>query len=220
MTRELLALTMSGLMAGGCSHLTEAPSPHTRYIAKTNLRLPFEGEWYVIQGGRTVAENYHAAYPEVRFAFDFVMVQAFSTHRGQGLANSDYYCFGAVLLVPGSGTVIKVDDGHPDSDPGKKDEAHPKGNHVVIDHGNDEFSFLAHFKQGTITVKVGDRVVAGQVLGLCGNSGNTSEPHLHYQLHNEAGECLPARFRNYFADGVEVGAGEPVRGQRVRHHSE
>ena len=218
--RIILFVTAISLAAAGCSHLKEALTPHMGYIAKTSLRLPFEGEWYVIQGGRTVAENYHAAYADVRFAVDFVKVEGYSTHRGQGHVNSDYYCFGEPVLAPAPGTVIIADDGHPDNDPGKVDKAHPKGNHVVIDHGNDEFSFLAHFKQGTIVVKAGDRVDAGQELGRCGNSGMTSEPHVHFQLHNKAGECLPALFRNYIAGGVEVEAGEPVRGQRIRHRAE
>jgi hypothetical protein len=215
----LLALVWAG-GPGGCRHLKEAPSPYEGYSTKTVLHLPFEGEWYVIQGGRTVAENYHAAYPEVRFACDFVRVKDYSTHQGDGRANPDYYCFTAAVVAPGPGTLTVAEDGHPDCKPGQQDKAHPKGNHVIIDHGNGELSFLAHFRNGTIAVKVGDRVVAGQKLGQCGNSGNTSEPHLHYQLQNQAGECLPAQFTNYLADGVTINAGEPFRGQRVRASAE
>jgi murein DD-endopeptidase MepM/ murein hydrolase activator NlpD len=61
----------------------------------------------------------------------------------------------------------------------------PKGNYVIIDHGNGEYSFLAHLKKGSMVVAVGDSLKSGQFIGLCGNSGNSSEPHLHYHLQNK-----------------------------------
>jgi murein DD-endopeptidase MepM/ murein hydrolase activator NlpD len=95
----------------------------------------------------------------------------------------------------------------------------PLGNYVVIDHQNGEYSFLAHLKQGSVAVQVGVRVEPGDLLGLCGNSGNSSEPHLHYHLQNApgfpGGQGLPAQFQSYTADGVMVERGEPVRGQVV-----
>jgi murein DD-endopeptidase MepM/ murein hydrolase activator NlpD len=84
------------------------------------------------------------------------------------------------------------------------------------DHQNGEYYFMAHFKKGTITVKAGDKVATGQILGNCGNSENTSEPHLHYQLQNQAGECLTAQFHNYVVDGVAMESDELVRGQQIR----
>ena len=94
------------------------------------------------------------------------------------------------------------------------------GNQVVIDHGHAEFSFLAHLQQGSVAVQPGQSVAPGDTLGLCGNSGNSSEPHLHYHLQDSgefgAGEGKPAQFRNYTADGEWVEVGEPVQGQRIR----
>jgi murein DD-endopeptidase MepM/ murein hydrolase activator NlpD len=58
------------------------------------------------------------------------------------------------------------------------------GNAVIIQHRENEFSILAHLKLDSIKVKVGDKVTRGQPIGLCGNSGNSSEPHLHYHLQN------------------------------------
>jgi len=58
------------------------------------------------------------------------------------------------------------------------------GNAVFIQHRENEVSVLAHLKLGSIKVKVGDKLKAGQLIGLCGNSGNSSEPHLHYHLQN------------------------------------
>lgn len=117
--------------------------------------------------------------------------------------------------------MAEATDGLSDNKPGVMDRDHPTGNHVILDHGNGEFSFLAHLKQGSVAVKVGDRVKPGDKLGLCGNSGNTSEPHLHYHLQTTAkfgaGEGLPAQFLNYIADGKEVARGEPVQGQTIRN---
>jgi murein DD-endopeptidase MepM/ murein hydrolase activator NlpD len=74
------------------------------------------------------------------------------------------------------------------------------GNCVIIDHGNSEYSLLAHMQQGSVTVKVGERVTAGQVIGRLGNSGNSFGPHLHYQLQSSPqlfhGQSLPFRFQN------------------------
>jgi murein DD-endopeptidase MepM/ murein hydrolase activator NlpD len=58
------------------------------------------------------------------------------------------------------------------------------GNLIIIKHAEGEYSLLAHFKQNSIRVKIGDKVTKGQTIGLCGNSGNSSEPHLHFQVQN------------------------------------
>jgi len=60
------------------------------------------------------------------------------------------------------------------------------GNCVIIDHGNSEYSLMAHMQQGSVTVKVGERAVAGQVIGKLGDSGDSFGPHVHYQLQSAA----------------------------------
>jgi hypothetical protein len=74
------------------------------------------------------------------------------------------------------------------------------GNCVIIDHGNSEYSLMAHMQQGSVTVKVGERVAAGQVIGKLGNSGDSFGPHVHYQLQSGPlrfqGQSLPFRFQN------------------------
>jgi murein DD-endopeptidase MepM/ murein hydrolase activator NlpD len=118
------------------------------------------------------------------------------------------------------GRVVTVVDGIPDNVPGRMNSEQVAGNHVIIDHGAGEHSVLAHLRNGSVRVRPGDRVAAGRQLGKCGNSGNPSEPHLHYQLQNgpEFGVAagLPARFTSYLADGQPVARGEPVRGQTIR----
>ncbi len=199
---------------------TEAESRHLDYRTRAALRLPFEEEFTVFWGGRTVEQNYHAAHRDQRFALDLVVVRDGTRHRGDGRTNEDYHCWGSPIVAPAAGTVRAVRDGLPDNVPGEMDASVPPGNHVVLDHGNAEYSFLAHLQQGTVRVEAGDVVASGDTLGLCGNSGNSSEPHLHYHLQNTPvfgqGEGLPAQFLDYLADGEPVARGEPVQGQAVR----
>jgi hypothetical protein len=196
---------------------SEAPSEYLEYETKTNLRLPFDGEWFVFWGGRTVEQNYHAASIDQRFAYDFLVVKDDVTHQGEGTTNEDYYCFGLEIVAPADGVVIEAVDGITDQTPGEMNPEQPLGNYIVLDHGNGEFSFLSHLQQGSVAVAEGDEVKAGDVLGRCGNSGNSSEPHLHYHLQTTAtpfeGEGLPAQFEGYIADGKTVDRGEPVQGQ-------
>ncbi|HOB39525.1 MAG: M23 family metallopeptidase [Limnochordia bacterium] len=197
----------------------EAPSQFLDYETKTELYLPFTGEWYVYWGGRSIGQNYHAADAAQRFALDFLVLENGSSHAGAGTANEDYYAFGRPILAPAAGLVIAAVDGIGDNIPGSMNPEQPLGNHVVIDHQNGEYSFLAHLQRGSVAVQVGDWVEPGDLLGLCGNSGNSSEPHLHNHLQNTpdfpGGEGLPALFRSYLVDGVLVERGEPLRGQFV-----
>jgi hypothetical protein len=197
-----------------------APSPHLEHRTRADLRLPFDEEFFVVWGGRTVEQNYHAAHPGQRFAYDLLVVRDGSTHTGDGTRNEDYHCFGQPILAPADGRVILAVDGIADNVPGQMNAPQVAGNHVIVDHGTGEYSVLAHLRSGSVAVRPGDRVARGQRLGECGNSGNSSEPHLHYQLQDgpEMGPSagLPAQFTDYLADGQPVARGEPVRGQAVR----
>lgn len=197
-----------------------APSAFLEYTTKTPLRLPFDGDWYVFWGGRTVEQNYHAAVRAQRFAYDLVVRRDGRSHAGDGSQLEQYYCWGQPILAPGAGTVVTALDSLADQQPGQMDPRNPAGNHVILDHGNGEFSLLAHLRRGSVAVRAGSRVAQGQTLGECGNSGNTSEPHLHYHLQDGPvfgqGEAMPAQFEAYLADGQPVARGEPVKGQTIR----
>jgi murein DD-endopeptidase MepM/ murein hydrolase activator NlpD len=144
------------------------------------------------------------------------------TFSGDGKRNEDYYCFGRPVLAPGDGLVYAVENNVEDNVPGELNPEQALGNYIIIDHANGEFSFLAHFRKGTVALKKGAVVRRGDMLGLCGNSGNTSEPHIHYHLQDsgvfQKGEGLPAKFGDYLADGKLINWGEPVRGQRIRRY--
>ncbi|WP_367717283.1 M23 family metallopeptidase [Nitratireductor sp. GISD-1A_MAKvit] len=197
----------------------EAHSQYLDYQTKAELRLPFEGEWHVFWGGRTLRDNYHAEHVAQRFAYDFVVRKSGSTHSGDGTKLEDFYCWDRPVLAPADGKVVSVVDGLPDKEIGEADISRPAGNHVVLELAEGEFAFLAHLRRGSISVAVGDEVTRGDEVGRCGNSGNTSEPHLHMHLQTTpdlmSGEGLPAQFHNYIADGVSKAEGEPVRGEVV-----
>jgi hypothetical protein len=198
-----------------------APSDYVDYQTKTALRLPFDDEFTVYWGGRHPHQNYHVVYPNQRFAYDLVIARDARTHTGDGTRNEDYYCFGRPILAPAAGVITVAVDTLPDNPPGEMTPAAPAGNHVIIDHGNGEYSLLAHLQSGSVQVSAGDAVEAGDTLAACGNSGNTSEPHLHYHLQDApefgpAARGMPAFFVDYLANDQPVERGEPVRGQRIR----
>lgn len=216
-----IALNNDGSIAGFLirPQPTEAASPHLNYATQADMRLPFEGEWYVYWGGREIAENYHAADPAQRFALDLLVMKDGSSHQDNPTKPESYHCWGQEILAPADGIVAVAVDGLPDQAIGATDTTNPAGNHVVLDFDHGEFGFFAHLQQGSLKVAAGDTVSRGQTIGLCGNSGNTSEPHLHFHLQTSPtfgeGEGLPVQFNDYLADGQPIHRGEPARGQTV-----
>lgn len=198
----------------------EYPSPHLDYRTKTPLRLPVRDEWSVFWGGRTLATNYHAFTRDQRFAMDLLIVKEGRTHTGDGTKCTDYYCYGRPVLAPAAGTIVWEQDSLPDQPPGKMDPAHATGNSLIIDHGNGEYSLVAHLQPGSLRFRTGERVTAGAEVGRCGNSGNTTEPHLHYHLQDGprafAADGLPVQFVDVLVNGERVARAELEKGQRVR----
>mgnify|MGYP001398998294 CR=1 FL=1 len=208
--------------------------PALEYASETLFQLPFTGVWYTAWGGSDRLHNYHVDAPPQRHAYDFVVWQGGSTFSGEGTQNEDYYAYGQPALAPASGTVIAVVDDLPENQPQvETDEQHPAGNHVVIQTAEAEFVFLAHLQPGSITVEPGQTVESSQPIGLVGNSGNTSEPHLHIHLQDQpelfvtddSGQAtgftdalgLPLVFSNYLENGILIENGEPVGGTFVQN---
>jgi murein DD-endopeptidase MepM/ murein hydrolase activator NlpD len=125
------------------------------------------------------------------------------------------------MLAPADGVVVAVENAIPDNVPNQPRPGVLYGNTVVIDHGTGEYSLLGHLQKGSVSVKPGERVVAGQQVARCGNSGMSTEPHLHYQLMDDAewtkAQGLPAQFRGFLANGRFVERGEPMRTQVISH---
>jgi len=180
--------------------------PHTPDIPvvekhQTKLSLPFKGRWLVFWGGDTREQNRHHDVPNEKFAFDFLGAdEQGNTRKGDGLVNEDFLAFGREILSPADGVVTDVIDGVRDNNPGSMNSYSGLGNAVFIEHRENEVSVLAHLKLGSVKVKVGDKVNRGQLIGLCGNSGNSSEPHLHYHLQNtpiiQDGTGIKCHFEN------------------------
>lgn len=183
------------------------------------MQLPFKGEWYVAWGGREHYLNKHVVAPDQRFAYDLMYAEEGKLSIDNPTKNEDYFGFGKPIFSPASGSVIVAVDSVEDNRLGVMNSKSQPGNYVVIDHDNGEYSLLAHFKRGTVAVKEGSQVKAGDLLGQCGNSGQSTVPHLHYHLQTgkdyNKGDGLPMFFHDYRADGKKIATGEPIRGQYI-----
>lgn len=198
------------------------------YINKVAYTLPYDGEWFVYNGGLTPAMSHSWDVLTQRYAYDFVMVdEQLQRHQDRGTALTDYHCYGKPILAAADGTIVKVQDGIHDAPfvgYGIVDFLARSftGNHVIIQHADREYGFYAHLIKGSIPVAVGDTVQRGQPIGRCGHSGHSSEPHLHFHLQNRANFYfamgLPIKFVNVAIDQVDqdcamIEAGDHVHNQ-------
>ena len=200
--------------------LTEDPA--AGLTSAVSYRLPFDGVWWVFWGGDTVMQNYHAATPAQRHAFDFLIWHNGATFTGSGTRNRDYWVHGQPLHAPANGAVVGLLNEFDENVPGEVlPDVHPAGNHLAIQTAESEFLYLAHLQPNSFGVRQGDRVSTGDLLALTGSSGNSSEPHLHIHLQNKADFFapeaigLPLRFSRYLANGEAVQKGTPLQGQFI-----
>jgi murein DD-endopeptidase MepM/ murein hydrolase activator NlpD len=125
-----------------------------------------------------------------RYAIDWLRVDLtktpVTTHGGDGTRNADYLAYDAPLLAVADGTISAVVSDNEEATPQviTPDQSFEElgGNYVIIDIGDGNFAFYAHMVPGSASVKVGDKVTRGQVIGRLGNSGNTTEAHLHFHV--------------------------------------
>lgn len=181
--------------------------PVSHYRQKTKLIFPVKGNVLVFCHQKTEWSQWYAIDviplgPKLEFV------------KRMGKHNEDFVAWEREIFAPADGEVVYARNDVPDNDRPtitRRDVftklPDPRwaigGNVVVIDHGNGEFSFLAHLKQGSVRVSKGDKVKKGQIIGLLGNSGNSDAPHLHYHLMagSELFRCdgLPICFENVFS---------------------
>jgi hypothetical protein len=162
------------------------------------VRLPSDLALRVAWGGDRLDCNQHAFTPDQRWAYDLVVEPAFT-----GSARpEDYGCWGTPVLAPLAARVHAAHDGEPDAAPGRltQNVTRPLGNHVALILDTGTYLVLAHLKQGSVAVRAGEVVREGQPIGLCGNSGNTSEPHIH--IHHQRQD--PVEFPVNFAEGLPL----------------
>lgn len=189
---------------------------------KTSMILPCKGEWFVFWGGDTEELNYHVSHAAQKNAFDLIMTnEKGNSFRTDGKTNEDYYAFGQELIAPCDGEIVLAVDGVKDNVPGTMNPFFPLGNAVFIKTANGEYIVLAHFKQHSIVVKQGQRVKQGQLLGLCGNSGNSSEAHLHFHLQNvediNTATGIKCYFNNIAVNGQLQKDYSPIQSEKVKN---
>lgn len=157
-----------------------------REAASTVLVPPLPAGRWVVAEGETKAFNHHWPAPRQRAALDLVRVQ----RVGDALTGTSS-SWGQVVRAPASGQVVEAVDGVEDGQPPRGQAA---GNHVSIQTPGGERILLAHLQNGSLRVREGQIVRAGDEVGLLGNSGNSSEPHLHLHIVAPDGRPLRARF--------------------------
>jgi hypothetical protein len=186
-----------GVIAALLAVFTAVAGYGARSVDETPVALDFplrEGTFYVVNGGgndilnmhMAAADPKHAAFRGQSRALDIVAVDRWG-QRSDGLLPDNpeaYVVFGKPVVAPCDGVVKLAVDGLPDLAPPKADPTHLAGNHVMLTCGSVEV-LLAHLQNGSVAVKPGDVVKRGDPLGRVGNSGNTSEPHLH--VHAQRG---------------------------------
>jgi murein DD-endopeptidase MepM/ murein hydrolase activator NlpD/urea transporter len=169
------------------------------------LDLPFKDECVITQGFHG-SLTHRAPW---NWALDFEIMPKDRRHVGTGEALEDYHTFHKLVLAPCSGVVAAIRSHVPDNLPGTNNPEENWGNYIVIYNEAGYYVLLAHLRQGSPLVYVGQRIVSGEPIGSCGNSGRSPVPHLHLQVQDAAypgGPTRPFCLRNY----VEIGsAGVP-----------
>ena len=232
---------------GGSEQRVELRLAPTNFVPRTPLALPVRGASFVHAGHDLTSHHrrlditgdmtthFGIAANFMRYAHDFCVTDDQGRlFRTDGATPEDWYGFGTPILASGDGVVAELHDGMADNRKGGPppfDQAAIMknlklflGNYVVLDHGNGEYSLFAHLKQGSVSVKPGQRVARGAQIGAMGMSGDAFLVHLHYQLQSGVGldkEGLPAIFNDVqFATGTgwsqpatsAVDSGDIVRG--------
>ncbi|MGE0800970.1 MAG: M23 family metallopeptidase [Lautropia sp.] len=182
----LLCITLGWVVAG----LLPPANPRS-------LVLPLaDGRFVVGQGGGNRLLNHHAPHRAQRYAADITAVDR-AGWRARGLLPADparYAIFGTAVVSPCDGAVVSARGDAPDLRPPQADRADPAGNRVTIACG-DLLVELAHLQHRSVRVAAGDRVARGDLLGRVGNSGNSTEPHLHvHAVARDSGRGVPIAF--------------------------
>jgi murein DD-endopeptidase MepM/ murein hydrolase activator NlpD len=189
---------------------------------------PLRGsDWLAANGPSNTSGHRRAVIPidgqahiPQRFAIDWLQLRPDgTTYTGDPKDNRNYRAYGQQVFSVADGVVSEVKDGIPENVPGITSRAVPitletvGGNHIILNLGDGVYAFYAHLQPGSIKVKVGDHVRQGQALALLGNSGNSTEPHLHFQLIDTnsplGGEGLPYAFSSFEVEGKISGFDAP-----------
>jgi peptidase M23-like protein len=219
--------------------------------ASYTVALPFSGPWLVATSPATKVPSHGTTFLGQTFAVDFVAVDE-NLARSARVRDwrsllwfeppERFLGFGAPVLAPAGGTIVAAHDGEPDHVAYRsalalvtfgvrqwksrtRDVTSLVGNHIIIALDERLFALLAHLRCGSVRVRPGENVHCGQVIAACGNSGNSTEPHLHFQLMDSTdlwhAAGRPVIFRDYetrinMSGWREVEKGLPASGDIVR----
>lgn len=143
------------------------------------ISLPFFGKWSVSQAH----DGEYTHKKEWRHAWDFVILDSDNKQfKDNGDFPVDYYCYNKSVISPGAGIVQEISDNVLDNKIGEINVAQNWGNSIVIKHTESLYTQISHIKKGTFKVVKGQYVTKGQILALCGNSGHSPYPHIHFQV--------------------------------------
>ena len=143
------------------------------------IHLPFMGEWKVTQSHD--GEYTHKG--DWRHAYDFMITDHNDkTFKNAGFELSDYFCYNKPVFAPADGIVEVIVDNVEDNVPGQINTVNNWGNSIVIRHINGLYSQVSHLKKGSFKVQQGDFIRKGDLIGRCGNSGRSPQPHIHFQM--------------------------------------
>lgn len=184
-----LVLLLAGLWGAG-QVMTARTVPDTEVV---DIRDPLgPGRYLVGAGGATALLSHHILtldgsverfvdWRGQSYAVDVLGINRLGTHADGWRPRdpSRYEIFGVPLHAPCDGVVLQSENDRPDQPVPEMDRERMLGNHVLLQCGADVVLVMAHLQQGSVQVTAGDRVAAGDQLGRVGNSGNSSEPHLH-----------------------------------------
>ncbi len=166
------------------------------------MTLPFSGQWKVFNGGTDKLNSHSWNVISQRYAYDFVISEngnkRFKTDWKRA---TDYFAFNQDVLAPNDGVVVAAKNQIKDykyAGSGKIDiwTKDIRGNFIIIKHDENIYSLSAHLKKNSCLVKKGDVVKRGQNIAKCGNSGHSAEPHIHFQLQDNANW--------YFSNGLPI----------------
>lgn len=194
-SHRVVVARADSLESGAPDTLLTDPTPVGRLAPV--LGAPLQGgPWVAVNGPGNTSGHRRTMIPlggtsriAQRFATDWIKLGPDGrAWKGDSSSNANWYGYNEPLLAVGDGRVVAAKDGIVENVPLSPTRAVPitletvGGNHVIIDLGGGQYAFYAHIVPGTVTVKVGDMVKKGQVVGRLGNSGNSDAPHLHFHL--------------------------------------
>ncbi len=184
-----------------------------REVTINSYRMPFTGEWFVLWGGADSFLNYHYSHKHQRYAYDFIIKKDGSAWSGDPADLLSYHAFGEEVVAPRAGKVVHVIKDVEDNEPHQMNMVSPEGNCIILEHGYNEYTMLAHLREHSITVQVGEEVEWGHKLAQCGNSGASDTPHLHFHVMNGPEPYEADSIRIQFAEGREPKQGDTVKGR-------